>query len=118
MNLMKQARRIFAYKFPVDMRKGISGLDGLVRTLMQRDPLSGDIYVFVNRTGTHMKCLLWDRTGFIVIHKRLEHGKFRFHGQGPQLELDEARLYLLLDGIKVGGISTNSLQNRQCADAC
>lgn len=108
MNLMKQPRRIFAYSTPVDMRKGISGLEGLVRTLLRRDPLSGDIYVFVNRTGMHMKCLLWDRTGFIVIHKRLEHGKFRFHGTTQQLELDEPRLALLLDGMKVGGISSNS----------
>lgn len=106
MNLLQRGRRIFAYNCPVDMRKGFLGLEGLVRTTLGKDPLSGDIFVFVNRTGTHLKCLLWDRTGFVIIFKKLEHGKFRFHGTTSQLELDEQRLALLLDGLKVGGISS------------
>lgn len=108
MNLLQRARRIFAYSCPVDMRKGFLGLEGLVRTVLEKDPLSGDVFVFVNRSGTHLKCLLWDRTGFVIVYKRLEHGKFRFLGAGPQLELDEHRLGLLLDGMTVGGISTSS----------
>lgn len=97
-------RRIFAYRAPVDMRKGFKGLEEMVRTALHKDPLSGDIFVFANRSGTHLKCLFWDRTGFIILHKRLEHGKFRFHGNNGQLELDKSRFYLLLDGMKVGGI--------------
>jgi transposase len=108
MNILQRARRIFAYSCPIDMRKGFLGLEGLVRTVLQKDPLSGDIFVFVNRSGTHLKCLLWDRTGFVIIYKRLEHGKFRFQGNSQQLELDKIRLDLLLDGMKVGGISTIS----------
>ena len=106
MNLLQRARRIFAYSCPVDMRKGFLGLEGLVRTALLKDPLSGDVFVFVNRSGTHLKCLFWDRTGFVIVYKRLEHGKFRFHGVSQQLELDEDRLSLLLDGMKVGGISS------------
>ena len=108
MNLLQQARRIFAYSTPVDMRKGFLGLEGMVRTALQKDPLSGDIFVFVNRSGTHLKCLLWDRTGFVIIYKRLEHGKFRFYGIETQLELDKIRFDLLLDGMKVAGISSQS----------
>lgn len=108
MNLLQQTRRIFAYSTPVDMRKGFLGLEGMVRTALQKDPLSGDIFVFVNRSGTHLKCLLWDRTGFVIIYKRLEHGKFRFYGIETQLELDKIRFDLLLDGMKVAGISSQS----------
>ncbi len=108
MNLLQQTRRIFAYSTPVDMRKGFLGLEGMVRTALQKDPLSGDIFVFVNRSGTHLKCLLWDRTGFVIIYKRLEHGKFRFYGSETQLELDKIRFDLLLDGMKVAGISSQS----------
>lgn len=107
MNLLQRARRIFAYSCPIDMRKGFLGLEGLVRIALQKDPLSGDVFVFVNRSGTHLKCLFWDRTGFIIVYKRLGHGKFRFHGTEQQLELDEERLALLLDGMKVGGISSS-----------
>ncbi|MCW5866543.1 MAG: IS66 family insertion sequence element accessory protein TnpB [Candidatus Eremiobacteraeota bacterium] len=108
MNLLQQSRRIFAYSTPVDMRKGFLGLEGMVRTALQKDPLSGDIFVFVNRSGTHLKCLLWDRTGFVIIYKRLEHGKFRFYGSETQRELDKIRFDLLLDGMKVAGISSQS----------
>ena len=100
-------RRIFAYSCPVDMRKGFLGLEGLVRGVLGKNPLTGDVFVFVNRTGTHLKCLLWDRTGYIIVYKKLEHGKFRFHGTADQLELDEQRLSLLLDGLKVGGIQSD-----------
>lgn len=105
MNLLQRSRRIFAYSCPVDMRKGFLGLEALVRGTLGKDPLTGDIFVFVNRSGTHLKCLFWDRTGFIIVYKRLEHGKFRFHGQSAQLELDEQRLALLLDGMTVGGLT-------------
>lgn len=105
MNLLQRVRRIFAFNGPVDMRKGFLGLEGVVRDTLGRDPLTGDIFVFTNRSGTHLKCLFWDRTGFIIIYKRLEHGKFRFHGQEAHLELDEQRLALLLDGMPVGGIA-------------
>ncbi len=106
MNLMQRqsAHRIFAYCGPVDMRKSFLGLEGLVRSALGKNPLTGDLFVFTNRSGTQLKCLLWDRTGYIIIYKKLEHGKFRFNGGLHQLELDEQRLSLLLDGIAVGGI--------------
>ena len=66
MNLLQRIRRIFAYNCPVDMRKGFLGLEGLVRIALDKDPLSGDIFVFTNRAGTHLKCLFWDRTGFVI----------------------------------------------------
>lgn len=43
-------------------RRGFAGLEGLVRTVLSREPLNGDIFVFVNRSGKHLKCLFWDRT--------------------------------------------------------
>jgi transposase len=86
------------------MRKGFLGLEGMVRAVLKKDPLSGDIFVFVNRSGTQLKCLLWDRTGFVIVYKRLEHGKFRFYGTEEQIELDRSRFDLLLDGMKVAGI--------------
>ena len=104
MNLIEKTRRIYAYSCPIDMRKGFAGLEGVVRSTLGRDPLTGDVFVFVNRSGTQLKCLLWDRTGYVILYKRLEHGKFRFRGTPGQLELDEQRLGLLLDGVIVGGV--------------
>lgn len=57
-------RRILAYREPVDLRKSFPGLIGLVKSVLAEDPLSGSVFVFINRRGTLIKSLYWDRTGF------------------------------------------------------
>jgi hypothetical protein len=46
------------------------------RHAMERDPLDGSLYVFVNWPGTQVKCLYFDRSGFCIWGKRLEAGRF------------------------------------------
>ena len=67
----------FLYSHPTDMRKGFDGLYGLVYTHLKEDPLSGDVYVFLNRRRDRMKLLFWDGTGFWIFYKRLEKGTFQ-----------------------------------------
>jgi IS66 Orf2 like protein len=69
-------RRILAYSKPVDLRKSIDGLVGLVKSVLAEDPLSGSLFVFVNRRGNVGKLVAWDRTGWCLFAKRLEHGRF------------------------------------------
>lgn len=94
--------RIFAYGRPVDMRKSFLGLTAMVRHALEEDPLSGNLFVFVNRRGTYVKILRWDRTGFCLFAKRLERGKFRFPFEAEKQELRVQMLNLLLDGIELG----------------
>jgi transposase len=61
--------RVFARCQPTDLRKGFSGLYGLVLNEMDRDPTSGDLYLFVNRRRTQAKVLLWDGTGLCLYSK-------------------------------------------------
>ena len=61
---------------PVDMRFGYERLGGLVRERMQAEPRSRALFVFVGKRGHTMKVLTWDGTGVIVIHKKLDAGKF------------------------------------------
>ena len=61
---------------PVDMRLGYERLGGLVREKMQAEPRSRALFVFVGKRGQTMKVLTWDGTGVIVIHKKLDAGKF------------------------------------------
>ena len=68
--------RIHVYGQPVDMRKSFDGLYVLTRQRLGADPLSGDLYVFINRRATQIKVLNWDRTGFCLWGKRLEQGRF------------------------------------------
>lgn len=96
-------RRILAWRDPVDMRKSFNGLIGLVRDAMVEDPLSGSLYVFVNRRGNYLKLIYWDRTGFALFAKRLDRGRFVFPGQDDTQKLSPEQFKLILDGIVLGG---------------
>lgn len=61
---------------PVDMRFGYERLGGLIRERMQAEPRSRALFVFVGKRGHTMKVVTWDGTGVIVIHKKLDAGKF------------------------------------------
>jgi transposase len=64
--------RVHLYGEPADMRKSYDGLQALARHAMLRDPLDGALYIFVNRRGSQIKCLYFDRGG--TIHQRLACG--------------------------------------------
>lgn len=61
---------------PVDMRLGSERLGGLVRERMRAEPRSRALFVFVGKRGQSMKVLTWDGTGTIVVHKKLDAGRF------------------------------------------
>jgi transposase len=95
--------RILAWREPVDMRRSFDGLVGLVRGAMGEDPLSGALFVFVNRRGNHLKLVYWDRTGFALFAKRLERGRFVIPGRDRSQPLSLEQFLLVLDGILLGG---------------
>jgi transposase len=60
----------------VDFRKGIDGLAQVCRERLQRDPMSGWMFVFRNRRATAVKILVYDGQGFWLCQKRLSRGRF------------------------------------------
>jgi transposase len=96
--------RVHLYGEPVDMRKSFDGLYALTRHGLRQDPLSGDLFVFINRRATQMKVLYWDRSGFCLWAKRLEQGRFLSDWRrAASREMDWTGLKLLLEGIEVKG---------------
>lgn len=91
--------RIYLRRTATDMRKSFDGLSGLVRGEFERDPLSGDLFVFLNRRRNLVKVLYWDRDGFALWGKRLERGRF-LAPPGTSPEVDRTALTLLLEGVK------------------
>lgn len=87
---------------PVDMRKSYDGLSALAANQLQEDPLSGQLFVFINKRKTHMKILYFDHSGYCLWCKRLERGLFNFRPSNTgKSALDWLQLKLLLDGVEL-----------------
>lgn len=92
--------RVHLYGHPVDMRKSFDGLYALTRQRLGKDPLSGELFVFVSRRAIQLKVLYFDRNGFCVWSKRLEAGRFISNWAAVRTrEMDWTSLKLLLEGI-------------------
>lgn len=91
--------RIWLYARPADMRKSYDGLATLVRQQLREDPLSGHLFVFLNRRKTQMKVLYFDRSGYCLWSKRLERGQFHAEGQDDKRALSWTELKLIVEGI-------------------
>lgn len=87
---------------PIDMRKSFDGLAEVVRSFLAHDPLSGNLFVFRNKSGHLLKVLWWDRNGLAIYYKRLERGAFPFPRTGEAaLEITTAELLRLLSGLEL-----------------
>jgi transposase len=91
----RQVSRVLVYEHPVDMRKSFDGLSAVASQGAREDVLSGSLFLFVNRSKTILKVLFWDRTGWCVVAKRLERGRFEV----SKSFLNSRELELLFDGI-------------------
>jgi transposase len=100
-----RALKVWLYRRPVDMRKSFDGLSALARQTLAENPLSGAVYVFVNRRRTHMKCLYFDSDGYCIWAKRLEQGRFQVCFEGDsKMALDAVALRWLIDGIAASSV--------------
>jgi transposase len=99
--------RYFLYRHQTDMRKGFDGLSGIVRDGLQKDPLSGDIFIFLNKRRNQVKLLLWEQDGFSVYYKRLERGTYELpslSGSSTSVELRSDELMLIMQGISLKSV--------------
>jgi transposase len=86
----------------VDMRKGFDGLCGLVIDTLKEDPLSGALYLFVNRRRDRLKVLYWDGDGLAIWYRRLEQGTFQIptpHNGTSSIQIHSEDFTMLLRGI-------------------
>jgi transposase len=94
--------RVFLRPGVTDMRMGFNSLFGLVEQVLGKDPTSGHLFVFCNRSRNRLKVLFWDGSGLWVCAKRLESGRYSWPQDGDvSLELSNAQLTMLLDGIEL-----------------
>ena len=67
---------MFVCKDPTDMRASYDTLFSKSRGVLNQDPLSGHLFVFINKSRTSIKCLYWDGTGLVLLCKRMDKGVF------------------------------------------
>lgn len=94
--------RIFVAAGATDMRKGFDGLQGLVTGVLEQDPLSGHLFLFVNRRRDKLKILYWDGDGLAIWYRRLEAGTFQMPtiaGDQNSAEIRSEELTMLLRGV-------------------
>jgi len=102
------SNQFYFYAPPTDMRKGFDTLSGLIRSKMQRNPLSGEVFIFVNKTRNRMKLLHWESGGFVLYYKRLEQGRFESlkhkNISNNALKVSWTELAMIVEGISVKNI--------------
>ncbi|MFO0614779.1 MAG: IS66 family insertion sequence element accessory protein TnpB [Polyangiaceae bacterium] len=103
MILLPSSVKVYASTAPTSLRKSFEGLSNEVRSVLRSDPLSGHVFLFLNRRRNQVKMLVWTRGGFMIVHKRLERGSFAFperiDAATERAEIDAHELAMLLEGL-------------------
>lgn len=95
---LPSSTRVFVCRAATDMRCSFDKLSALTQQTLNQDPLSGHLFVFLNRVRTHVKVLYFDRSGMSIWYKRLERGTFSV----PAVEEISYRdLVCMLEGLQV-----------------
>ncbi len=99
------ASRYYLYRQPTDMRKSFDGLYGIVRNKLDKNPMSGDVFLFINKKRDRIKLLRWESGGFVLFYKRLEKGTFHLPDTSAvhashQL-IDYPELVMIINGISM-----------------
>ena len=91
--------RIFVSKVPTDMRASYDTLFSKVKSVLNQDPWSGHLFVFMNSRRTSIKCLYYDGTGLVIVAKRMEEGLFsRINPMLGEIVLTAAEFVLFFEG--------------------
>ncbi len=93
----------YLYSKPTDMRKSFDSLYGLILNETQRDPLNGDVFIFVNKTRNKIKLLHWETGGFVIYYKRLESGTLKLpdiEKSNPECAINWWELVMIIEGIQ------------------
>lgn len=100
-------KKIFLASKPVDFRMSIDGLSRFIQQEKSSHLHDGSIYVFYNTNQDKIKCLFWDRNGFVLYYKRLDKCKFQFKKMMNSIEdMTAEELEVLLSGFSPNNAET------------
>lgn len=94
-------RRVVLACGAVDLRKGIDGLAMIIGDKYKQNPFEkGTLFLFCGKRSDRIKGLLWQGTGFLLLYKRLEDGRFSWPRTTQEAaELTEEQFNYLMLGL-------------------
>jgi len=96
---LNKSSKIYLYACPIDCRKSIDGLAYVVLSVLEREPKSGDVFIFYNRGKDKLKALFWDGNGFVLYYKRMDKRRFVLSKLlSGEVTLTHEECYLLFSG--------------------
>jgi len=96
-----ESKQIFIASKPVDFRMSIDGLSNFIQREVRSNLHDGSIYVFYNKHRDKIKCLFWDRNGFVLYYKRLDKCTFKVKKMLHEVEnITASELEVLLSGFE------------------
>ncbi len=102
---LSSEQKYLLYSHPTDMRKSFDGLSGLIEG---RNPMSGEVFLFINKSRDKMKLLHWSGSGYTLYYKRLETGQFELSTyqtkQAGGIKLSYAHLVMIIDGLSIKNV--------------
>lgn len=83
-----------------DLRSGVNSLASIVQDTFKLNPFSDSLFLFCGRRADRMKALYWDKSGFVLVYKRIEDGRYRWpRKEGTAITITEEQLEWLLTGM-------------------
>lgn len=103
-------KKIFIASKPIDFRMSIDGLSNFIQREKSAHLHDGSIYVFYNKQKDKIKCLFWDRNGFVLYYKRLDKCRFKVKDMLHEVEnISAEELEILLSGFDPQPIERQSM---------
>jgi len=88
----------------VDMRKGLYSLYQIVKLELNRNPQSGEVFIFLGKNRRCIKILHWESDGFLLYHKKLERGTYEVpqnnHNSGDY-GIEWRTFVLMMEGVSI-----------------
>ena len=108
---LASAHHYLLRRVPTDMRKGVDTLCGVVRDELGRDPLSGEVFVFIGSRRDRIKLLLYESGGYVLWYKRLEKGTLEIPVGDGAVRMNWRELVLMIEGVPLVQPRTRLLWN-------
>jgi hypothetical protein len=97
----------YLYNGSTDMRKSFDGLGGMIGDKLSRNPMSGEVFIFINKRRDRIKLLHWETGGFTLYYKRLEAGTIELPAWDPVgscFQIEWSELVMMVEGISMAKI--------------